>query len=511
MRLNFDTLYDFLCETCQVRRFGPRDKGAFYQRPLLYESGDEMAAGRLYVARDDMLPPQPPPEGVGLICAGERLPQVWGGLQVLCVAGGSGVLPLFNRVHEIFNRLEVWDEQLRDELERDEDFDLGHLMELGAGLLENPLSVVGRNLQPLFATESQPDGEGKFHLLSEPAATAISAHYAEEIRKVCRLERSITVPYLTSLPMADQQSYCNNLYPFGRFMGCVSISSIYRPFREGDFPLADHFFRYFQKAFFKYLRYVGQEEPAGAAALNRLLNQEPLSIRERALFQLPPGEYWYCFRLKEQPGEKAMPPDYMFGTLGALMSQNVLLTMHHGEIIGLLRDNGREVLEDMAEILSRMGYAGGMSSRFTDIRKLPDYFQQASYIVESLTSRPAPVLNFFQDYVLQYMLYECTGKLSVESLCSQGLLALLEHDRTRGTEYVKTLDTYLKNETSMSRTAEALYIHRSSLLKRLNKIRKILQEDLDSPDIRLYYRLCLALLERTNREAAQLAGHSAGN
>ena len=160
MRLNFDTLYDFLCETCQVRRFGPRDQGAFYQRPLLYESGDEMAAGRLYVARDDMLPPQPPPEGVGLICAGERLPQAWGGLQVLCVAGGSGVLPLFNRVHEIFNRLEVWDGQLRDELERDEDFDLGRLMELGAGLLENPMNVVGRNLQPLFTTEPQPDGEG---------------------------------------------------------------------------------------------------------------------------------------------------------------------------------------------------------------------------------------------------------------------------------------------------------------------------------------------------------------
>ena len=150
----------------------------------------------------------------------------------------------------------------------------------------------------------------------------------------------------------------------------------------------------------------------------------------------------------------------------------------------------------MAEILSRMGYAGGMSSRFTDICKFPDYFQQASYVVESLANRPAPVLNFFQDHVLQYMLYECTGKLPVESLCSQGLLALLEHDRARGTEYVKTLDTYLKNETSMSRTAEALYIHRSSLLKRLNKIRKILREDLDSPDIRLYYRLyyrlCLA-------------------
>ncbi len=84
----------------------------------------------------------------------------------------------------------------------------------------------------------------------------------------------------------------------------------------------------------------------------------------------------------------------------------------------------------------------------------------------------------------------------MESLCSQGLLALLEHDRNRGTEYVKTLDTYLKNETSMSKTAADLYIHRSSLLKRLNKIERIMQEDLQDPNVRLYYRICLALREK---------------
>lgn len=35
MRLNFDTLYDFLCETCQVRRFGPRDQGLSTSAPPL--------------------------------------------------------------------------------------------------------------------------------------------------------------------------------------------------------------------------------------------------------------------------------------------------------------------------------------------------------------------------------------------------------------------------------------------------------------------------------------------
>lgn len=497
MQLNFDILHDFLSMICSVRRFGPRKKAAFYPRPLLYESGAEMAAGRLYVARDDMLPLRPPPEDVGLICSGERLPQAWSGgsQQVLCVTGGVGVLALFNQVHEIFNRLDAWDGQLRDELEKDADFDLGQMLVVGAAMLENPINVVGQTLQPLFSTEITPDGSGHFPLNQNPAGMRLSADYAEKIKTVCRLERRITGPYLTGLILPGYQSYCNNLYPFDRFMGCVSISSMHRPFREGDFPLADHFFRYFQKAFLKYLRNAGQEESPGAAALSRLLNQEPLSVQERALFQLLPGEYWYCFRLKERVGDKAMLPDYMYGTLGALMSQSVFLTFYHGEIIGLIRENGGGALEELAEILERMGYSGGLSNHFTDIRKLSDYYLQASYAVEYGGGGEGP-LCFFRDHTLSYLLDNCTQRLPAESLYSRGLNALREHDRQKGTEYVKTLDAYLRNEMHITQTAEALYIHRSSLIKRLDKIRNLLGDDLEDPDTRLYYRICLALLNR---------------
>ncbi|MBS6448201.1 MAG: helix-turn-helix domain-containing protein [Clostridiales bacterium] len=53
----------------------------------------------------------------------------------------------------------------------------------------------------------------------------------------------------------------------------------------------------------------------------------------------------------------------------------------------------------------------------------------------------------------------------------------------------------------IAKTAEALLIHRSSLLKRLDKIYRLLCSTLDTPEERLYLRLCLELLQRTNREA----------
>lgn len=99
------------------------------------------------------------------------------------------------------------------------------------------------------------------------------------------------------------------------------------------------------------------------------------------------------------------------------------------------------------------------------------------------------------------MLDACLNELPVESLLTQGLRALIDHDQQKNSEYLHTLDLYLQNETSVSRTAEALFIHRSSLLKRLDKIYRLLGSTLDTPEERLYLRLCLELLRRAGKEA----------
>ena len=87
--------------------------------------------------------------------------------------------------------------------------------------------------------------------------------------------------------------------------------------------------------------------------------------------------------------------------------------------------------------------------------------------------------------------------MRAETLFSQGLRAMVEHDRRKSGEYIKTLDTYLQNEMSVTKTAKALYIHRSSLLKRLDSIQRLLGDDLSNPERRLYYRLCLSLLRKS--------------
>ena len=176
----------------------------------------------------------------------------------------------------------------------------------------------------------------------------------------------------------------------------------------------------------------------------------------------------------------------------------------HEKIVGLLRTRrpepfAHQVIDEFSETVFRMGYCVGLSNPFTALHQAPDYLPQASYALVQ-TNDAEQKLSFFRDHVLSYMLYASLNELPAESLLTQGLRTLIDHDRQKNSEYLHTLDLYLQNETSVFRTAEALFIHRSSLLKRLGKIYRLLGNTLDTSEQRLYLQLFLELLRRSGKE-----------
>jgi len=101
----------------------------------------------------------------------------------------------------------------------------------------------------------------------------------------------------------------------------------------------------------------------------------------------------------------------------------------------------------------------------------------------------------FTSVALEYMLNSIHTPLQNANLVSPALLELLAHDSSKGTEFFHTLRTFLLNERDIPKTAEALIIHRTTLLYRLKKIQSLTSVDLDDPNERLYLLLSLKLLE----------------
>lgn len=76
---------------------------------------------------------------------------------------------------------------------------------------------------------------------------------------------------------------------------------------------------------------------------------------------------------------------------------------------------------------------------------------------------------------------------------SKQLRILLEQDRSKGSDYVRTLRLYLSENCNTSRTAERLFIHRHTLLNRLESIRNLSGLDLQNYYSRLSMSCALML------------------
>jgi len=76
-----------------------------------------------------------------------------------------------------------------------------------------------------------------------------------------------------------------------------------------------------------------------------------------------------------------------------------------------------------------------------------------------------------------------------ELLCMRSVLALSRYDRTHDTNYQETAEAYVKNRFNAVRTAGELFIHRSTFLYRLERIKAQFGLDLDDKDLSMLHLL----------------------
>ena len=86
------------------------------------------------------------------------------------------------------------------------------------------------------------------------------------------------------------------------------------------------------------------------------------------------------------------------------------------------------------------------------------------------------------------------GNPCCKSCLTERLKPLLDYDLKHGTELVKTLEVYFNNCRNSANTARDLFIHRNTLLYRLEQISKILDLDLNNNEQVLIIQLALKAL-----------------
>ena len=135
----------------------------------------------------------------------------------------------------------------------------------------------------------------------------------------------------------------------------------------------------------------------------------------------------------------------------------------------------------------------GIGSPMKDLRNLHLAYRRAQAAVR-MAAKQDKNMVWFDEMGIYKMLSLIPDPLLRKEMGEDLLMPLLAHDKAHGTDYVEMLEIYLETGGSIKAVAEQTFTHRNTAIYRLGNIRKLLGNDLESPEDRLRYQIACMLL-----------------
>jgi sugar diacid utilization regulator len=178
-----------------------------------------------------------------------------------------------------------------------------------------------------------------------------------------------------------------------------------------------------------------------------------------------------CLNLKQ-----LFPNSFVF-----TKDNNIVLLLN----LSLSQIDASEVPRLLADFLREGLFKAGISNVKAELPSLKEAYKEANMILEMGDDiAPTKWCYQFSEHRIEYGYWEATKILHPESLIHESIQQLLQHDEQHSGQLTETLETYLKHDRNLTQTSNLLFIHRSTLQYRLEKIENMTHLDLNDPDTR---------------------------
>lgn len=501
MRLSSDVLFGLLSERYDVDRLGRGCDSEDLPLPTFWQGGIVLREGAVYVCRTEELP-RVPAVGCVFVCVGPRPSLIWSqwrGDVFYISDSGDDLLAVFNVLQEVFDRISTWEVHMQELANTGSD--VRDMVRLSIPIFENRITIVDYSLRVLAYCEYD----------KEQGSIDMSSRFdhlpPEKLPQVARFTKRMMLdhePFFFEDAPGLPSSYCVNLFFGGAYVGCCSLQEDGRPLRPCDLYLFQQFADYVRQALGYRNNTVAGQLVTPRAIFEQLLECFPVSraSMDRALDlinrNLADGtidDYkWCCTVIRSGSQGKNLPERYLCEMLEGLIPNSFAFLFDENLVsFGLIRREEHRsdtVCQALEPFLSDMNLRAGVSRTFRDPFHARDFYLQALCALDTGYERdPEKSCYLFGDYVLDYMLQNCCGTFRSSQVIAPEFVRLRNCDGS--VDYIETLRVYLDNDCNASKAAREMYLHRSTLVARLEQIRKYV--DLDSPERRLYLRICLHL------------------
>lgn len=174
------------------------------------------------------------------------------------------------------------------------------------------------------------------------------------------------------------------------------------------------------------------------------------------------------------------------------------VTYHKNGIVAIIPlKNNVEIDNENLELLNEFSQTEhvriGISNSFASIENFVSHYEQAYAALElGQKLNPNELVCRYLNYQVFDLFSEVKNPDILGRFCHPALAVLRQYDHNNNTHLYETLCIFLDNGCNIKFTSEHLYIHRNSLVYRLNRIKEICQLDLE--DINTIFLLRLSFM-----------------
>ncbi len=143
-----------------------------------------------------------------------------------------------------------------------------------------------------------------------------------------------------------------------------------------------------------------------------------------------------------------------------------------------------DLVADQIRELGGQKFTIGIGTPIEDYLNIRKSYIQANEAIRYLSNYGANCICFYEDCIVDQLIDSVGDRQVLESFSRLSLGKLLDYDRSHGTNLIETLEVYFECNGNVSTAAKKLFLHRNSLIYRIDKIKEILNSDLkDSTEL----------------------------
>ena len=153
----------------------------------------------------------------------------------------------------------------------------------------------------------------------------------------------------------------------------------------------------------------------------------------------------------------------------------------------------RRLLEQIDAEYPNTHLIGGISGPVMTLANWPHVYHQALQAMQLGQRLKMNQVVEFDSLGIYRLLGRLENIPAVIEFTDQVIGPLVRYDDQHRSTLVQTIDAYFNHHGNISQTAEALFIHRNTLLYRLDRIQELTNHNLNQANMRLALQLALKL------------------